>query len=141
MNTKIKTKKDLNELILMLRESLNEIDCLMDDYFEYEKNDCGMKWFSFNEEKRRANNELIRVSVWSLDGNCFDVEEMLASKYVWLGDLVLKIDNKGKLIFENQENRSGLIADDLMELFRGFCGGKIACVMPNNVDVRVRVNN
>lgn len=136
---KTKTKNNLDEVLMSLREDLSEIDCLMDDYFEAEANECGMKWFSFNEEKKRGEDELVRISVWSLDANCFDVEEMMNSKYIWLGDLTAKLDSKGKLIYEKGENAKGLIAEDLMELFRGFCGGKVACVMPNCVDVRVRI--
>ncbi len=136
---KTKIQDNMQILVSQLREDLSEIDCMMDDYFEAEANECGMKWFSFNEEKNRGKDELVRISVWSLDANCYDVEEMLASKYVWLGDLVTRIDEKGNLRYVNCENAKGLIAEDLVELFRGFCGGKVACVMPNCVEVKINL--
>lgn len=136
---KTKIKNNLDSIVGVLREDLREVDCLMDDYFDAEANECGMKWFSFNEEKLRRVDELVRISVWSLDANCFDVEEMMSSKYVWLGDLVARIDSRGNLVYVNDENSSGLIAEDLVELFKGFCAGKVVCGMPNQVEVRVRM--
>ena len=137
---KTKTKKQIfTDIKKELQKDLSEVDCMMDDYFEAEANECGMKWFSFNEEKKKADDELVRVSVWSLDANCFDVEEMVNSKYVWLGDVVAKLDKTGKLIYNNNENAQGLIAGELFELFKGFCGGKVACVCPNVVEVKINL--
>lgn len=141
MKTKTNRKDFYNSIVTVLRDDLKEVDCMMDDYFELEANanECGQKWFSFNEEKLRGDDELTRVSVWTLDTRCANLEEMIDGKYVWLGDLVAKMNNGGKIIYENKENRKGLIAEELYDLFMGFCGGKVACAFPKVVEVKFKI--
>lgn len=139
MKIKIKNKKFQNQIINLIRAELAEVDVMMDDYFDGDLNECGMKWFGFNQEKVKNDSELLRVSVWSLDGNCLNVEDMLSGKYVWLGDMVAMIDRFGVLKYVADENAKGLIVDDLMELFKGFCGGKVACKLAEVVEVKVRM--
>jgi len=136
---KAKNKKFQNQMIDLIRAELVEVDMLLDDYFEAELNECGMKWFSFNEEKTKNPSELVRVSVWSLDGNCLNVEEMLMGKYIWLGDLVASIDNNGILKYIAEENKPGIIADEIRQLFARFCGGLVAGKMAEVVEVRVNM--
>lgn len=145
MNKKSKQNKknmrrDVKQgVVEIMRQELKDIDCLLDDYFESQPNDMGQKWFSFNESRVMDDGEVLRISVWSLNNDVMVNNPLFDSHYVWVGDVIAILDEKGKLKFNKENTRKGKVADDIFEMFKGFCGGKVACSFPEVVEVKLKI--
>ncbi|MFA4930261.1 MAG: hypothetical protein WC570_00115 [Patescibacteria group bacterium] len=143
MKKNIKTKnkvmrKDVKESVVeIMRQELKDIDCLLDDYFEEQPNEMGQKWFSFNESRVMGADEVLRISVWGLNDDIVRHNDFFDSYYTWVGDMVAGLDKAGKLQFKRENTRKGEVADEIFELFKGFCGGKVACSFPEVIELKL----
>ena len=137
--TKPIKKSVQNGVVEIMRQELKDIDCLLDDYFESQPNDYGQKWFSFNEAEVMGDEEVLRISVWSLNNDIVADNEFFDTYYIWVGDIIASLDRKGKLKFKKENTRKGKVADDIFDIFKGFCGGKVACSFPEVVEVKLKI--
>ena len=123
----------------ILKEELKDVDCFLDDYYEKETDEGGMKWFSFNETNTMEGSEVMRVSVWGLKKGFLQIENDDSFYYEWLGDVVMNLAQNGGLKFKKMEKQKGLIADDIFEMFKGICSGIVAGSFPKVIEVKLKI--